>query len=159
VERDPPSPSPPRPTASSDIVERHDDGLGAQLGHEAPQSSATSPLDGSTLAADARAWVVTTFSGSRYIVVRASDGQWWFGGKNRSNRTSVPPPPRLYPIEAPSPWPPVLGLPLVMVVPRRLAFTDPERAPGGGKVTSAVQLVEELSLRAALQRVEGHDGN
>lgn len=146
-------------TTSSDVIERRDPAPEATHTPEALGTDAASPLDAATSGTGPAAWVITTLTGSRYVVVRAPDGVWWFGGKNQPNPRSVALPPRLFRIDPPWPWPPVLGVPLRLFAADDLYVGDPERAPQGGKITSNVQRVEAMSLRAALERVGGHDGN
>jgi len=106
-----------------------------------------------------QAWLITTRSGSLYVVARNASGQWWFAGKNRPNPFSCALPPRLWRITVPEPWPPVIGASLGLLAPGDLAYDDPARVPGGGKRTSAVETIEALSLADALRRAGGHDGN
>lgn len=53
----------------------------------------------------------------------------------------------------------MLGAPLWLEAAVDLPVTDPARVPGGGKLTSAVEIVEQMSMRTAVARCvcEGHD--
>jgi hypothetical protein len=99
-------------------------------------------------------WLIITMSGSRYVVALDHTGVWWFTARNVPNPFSCPVPPQLWRIEHPAPWPPVLGAPLWLGAALDLSFTDSARVPGGGKNTSAVEIVEQLPIRTALERCE-----
>ena len=88
------------------------------------------------------AWRIRTRSGSAYLVARDAAGKWWLGGRNVPNPFSVALPAGVWEIEPPEPWPPIIGLPLVMLAPRMWALDNPKRIAGGGKVTSPVASVE-----------------
>jgi hypothetical protein len=88
------------------------------------------------------AWRIRTRSGSIYFVAHDRDGKWWLGGRNQVNPFSVALPPGAWEIEAPKPWPPVIGLPLILLAPTLWAKDHPKRLPGGGKVTSPVAAFE-----------------
>lgn len=93
-----------------------------------------------------RAWLVTTASGSEYLVVRDADQRWWLGGRNITTLRSAPiPPGRLYEVEIPTPWPPLIGASVYLVACHRLSSFDPARLPGGGKHTSAVVAVMQVT--------------
>ena len=82
---------------------------------------------------------ISTASGSEYLVKCHRDDSWWCSAYNVVNKTST----QLegtgwWRIAPPSPWPPVIGWPIVLVTPETLRFGDPDRMPGGGKVTSPV---------------------
>ena len=82
---------------------------------------------------------IRTASGSEYLVKCHRDDSWWCSARNVPNTTSTPlEGTGWWRILPPSPWPPVIGWPFVMVTPATLRFGDPDRMPGGGKVTSAV---------------------
>ena len=88
------------------------------------------------------AWRIRTRSGSVYTVAHDRDGKWWLGGRNVANPFSTALPPGLWEIEPPQPWPPIIGLPLIMLAPTLWATDNPKRIPGGGKVTSPVEAFE-----------------
>lgn len=120
-------------------------------------AASTGPKPPRDPAAVAEAWVVTTETGSRYVVVRDHADVWWFGGDNMPSMWSVALPRGLWRIDPPRPWPPILGSGLVMMAPAGIDRTDPARVPGGGKLTSAVQIVEPLSADAAAAYANGGD--
>ena len=81
-----------------------------------------------------------TASGSRYRIAADREGRWWLSADNRASATSR----RLDPadwweIAPPEPWPPVLGRSVRLMAPPDLAFDDPRRIPGGGKVTTPIR--------------------
>ena len=90
-------------------------------------------------------WAITTRSGSRYVVGLDCAGAWWMEGRNVPNARSCALPVRFWQIDPPRPWPPRLGAPLLLMALSGLALDDPARAPGGGKVTSNVSVVEQLA--------------
>jgi hypothetical protein len=49
-------------------------------------------------------------------------------------------------VEAPDPWPPVIGHPLQLIALLRYAMDDPERMPGGGKITSPLTSIDEITF-------------
>lgn len=100
-------------------------------------------------------WLLTTASGSHYVVARDSCGMWWFGGRNVATAWSCALPPRLWRIERPTPWPPRLGKALLMMAPTSLALADPARVPGGGKVTSPIATLERLNPPMLTEEQEG----
>lgn len=80
---------------------------------------------------------VKTETGSIYRIEERQDGTWWFSAENIPNPTSA----RVvgaWQIVRPTPWPPVLGVGLYLLVDPALPKTDPTRVPGGGKVTTPV---------------------
>lgn len=96
-------------------------------------------------------WLVDTSTGSQYTVVRDVNGAWWLGGRNTDTlRSAALPPGRLFRIERPTPWPPEIGRSLLLVADHRLLSWDPARLPGGGKRTSAVDLVAPLTWDLAV---------
>lgn len=104
------------------------------------------------------AWLVTTTSGSDYVVVRDADRRWWLGGRNTVTLRSAPlPPGRLYEVEIPTPWPPLIGASLSLVACHRLHSFDPARLPGGGKYTSPVVAVMQVMPDQAAGPEEGQD--
>ncbi len=93
--------------------------------------------------------VIQTESGSIYRFYRDDNGRWWVRARNRPSLTSTALPPDVgFEILPPAPWPPRLFAPLVFVsaVEDR---SSPSRLPGGGKVTSAVVLVDYENGEAA----------
>jgi hypothetical protein len=89
-------------------------------------------------------WRITTRAGSRYVVALDSSGAWWIDGRNVPNPRSCALPPQFWRIEPPQPWPPRLGAPVMLMALSSLDHDDPARAPGGGKITSDVSIVEQL---------------
>lgn len=90
-------------------------------------------------------WRIRTSSGSTYLVAQTPDGRWFFGGSNVPNAHSQLLPAGFWPIEAPHPWPPVTGASICLLALRALPLEHPQRVPGGGKVTSPVLSVDEVS--------------
>ena len=81
-----------------------------------------------------------TASGSRYRIVADGAAGWWLSADNRASATSR----RLDPedwweIAPPEPWPPVLGRSVRLMAPPGLAFDDPRRIPGGGKISTPIR--------------------
>ena len=109
-----------------------------------PDGTPESAAPGSEDAPFMSAWLIGTLSGSRYVIGRDTEGVWWFGGENVANPGSVSLPRQLWRIETPTPWPPLLGARACLVAAQDLAIGDPRRVPGGGKITSAVQILIEL---------------
>lgn len=85
-----------------------------------------------------------TQSGSRYTVGHHCTGSWWFCGQNAPNPLSCALPVQLWRITRPTTWPPQLGTHIAMMAPPDLALDDPDRVPGGGKVTSPISVVRTL---------------
>ncbi len=78
-------------------------------------------------------------SGSVYDVVESTRGDWVVRVDNVPNPFSdAIDRDRWWCIEPTHPWPPRLGHRLVLVALTALAFDDAERMPGGGKITSPV---------------------
>lgn len=94
--------------------------------------------------------VIRTESGSVYLVERDADGGWWVSARNVANPASQELPGRRYPIAPPTPWPPIVGYPIVLAAAPDLPENDPDVLPGGGKWTSRV-----VSVRTDGERVEG----
>jgi hypothetical protein len=90
-------------------------------------------------------WRITTRAGSLYVVALDSAGDWWMDGRNVPNPASCALPPQFWRIEPPQPWPPRLGAPVMLMALSSLDREDPARAPGGGKVTSDVSIIEQLA--------------
>lgn len=82
-------------------------------------------------------WLITTQSGSRYIVAQDRDGIWWLAGDNVLSPTSCSLQDGMWAVQQPVPWPPILGYRL-WIEALRLPFGHPDRLPGGGKDTSQV---------------------
>jgi len=83
-----------------------------------------------------------TASGSIYWVARNEHGDWRLRACNipnpRSRRLDHG---RWWAIRQPAPWPPRLGQPIELRAPAGLPRDDPERMPGGGKITSPIRAV------------------
>ena len=94
--------------------------------------------------------VIRTESGSVYLVERDEDGGWWVTARNVANPTSQELGGRRYPIAPPTPWPPIVGYPIVLAAAPDLAENDPDVLPGGGKWTSRV-----VSVRTDCERDDG----
>jgi hypothetical protein len=88
--------------------------------------------------------VIRTESGSVYLVERDDDGGWWVSAHNVGNPASQELGGRRFPIAAPTPWPPIVGYPIVLAATPDLAEGAVDTLPGGGKWTSRV-----VSVRAA----------
>jgi hypothetical protein len=86
--------------------------------------------------------VVRTESGSVYLIERDAEGEWWVTARNVANPASQELGSRRYPIAAPTPWPPIVGYPIVLAASPELPEGDPALLPGGGKWTSRVVSVE-----------------
>jgi hypothetical protein len=85
---------------------------------------------------------VTTQSGSVYEVIETTYGEYCLRANNIPNERSCSiAPDRWWRIDAPLPWPPQVGHNLLLLAHAMLAFDDPERIPGGGKITSPVREV------------------
>jgi hypothetical protein len=82
--------------------------------------------------------VIRTESGSVYLVERDEEGAWWVSARNVANPTSQELGGKRYPIAAPTPWPPIVGYPIVLATAPDVADGSPEALPGGGKWTSRV---------------------
>ena len=90
----------------------------------------------------AQAWAVRTVSGSIYEL-RELAGEWSLRATNQENPYSCPvDPSRWWPIQPPTPWPPEVLTPLVLLTQHTTAWAHPDRIPGGGKVTSPVVVCE-----------------
>lgn len=86
-----------------------------------------------------------TASGSVYRVVQDAEGRWWLNADNVANPRSRRLDPDLWwQIEQPHPWPPQLGVPVVLIAATDLDRCDPERVPGGGKATSPVRVIQNI---------------
>lgn len=88
-----------------------------------------------------------TETGSTYELRVGEDGTFWFGGNNVPNPVSRPLDGRLWRVQRPVPFPPLLGEPLFVAAPPELECDDPTRIPGGGKLTSritAILILKEL---------------
>lgn len=83
-------------------------------------------------------YVIRTESGSVYLIEREGDEEWWVSARNVANPASQELGGRRYPIAAPTPWPPIVGYPIVLAAAPGLAAGDPAVLPGGGKWTSRV---------------------
>src|SRR5690349_3293309 len=81
---------------------------------------------------------IHTESGSIYWIGRDGDEQWWLGARNIANPASQELEARRYAIASPTPWPPIVGYPLVVAARPDMAPDDPQQLPGGGKWTSRV---------------------
>jgi hypothetical protein len=137
----------PQPMSTAEIAPVSHLAASASNSHAAvPEPSADDFTDG---------WLISTWSGSKYFIGLDCAGVWRIGGLNVPSPFSCAVPPQLWRIEPPRPWPPVLSALLWLVAARDLAFTDPACVPGGGKRTSAVQIVQQLPIRAAVQHGDG----
>jgi hypothetical protein len=84
-------------------------------------------------------WEVRTAAGSRYWFRRDPDGRWWVSADNAPLPLSACLADGCWRLAAaPTPWPPIPGLPLRFDAPAELAADDPTRIPGGGKITARV---------------------
>ena len=84
---------------------------------------------------------IRTESGSIYWVARDEEGRWWVSARNVANPTSQELGAERYAIAPPTPWPPILGYPIVLA-----SSPDADAGaglPGGGKWTSRVVSVHE----------------
>lgn len=81
---------------------------------------------------------VRTESGSIYWLARDDEGQWWLSARNVANPVSQELGERRYAIAAPTPWPPIVGYPIVLSAAPDRPPDDPHLLPGGGKWTSRV---------------------
>jgi len=89
--------------------------------------------------------LVITETGSRYRIHEDVAGTFWLSGENVPNPQSRAIGPEEWEIERPQPWPPEIGQRLWMPSAYFNAPKDhPGRIPGGGKLTSQVQRIEEL---------------
>lgn len=86
--------------------------------------------------------VVRTESGSVYLIERDPEGAWWVSARNVANPASQELGSGRYPIAPPTPWPPLVGYPIVLAASPELPEGDPALLPGGGKWTSRVVSVE-----------------
>lgn len=89
--------------------------------------------------------IIRTESGSVYLVEHDGEDGWWVTARNVANPTSQELGGRRYPIAAPTPWPPIVGYPIVLAAAPDLPANDPDTLPGGGKWTSRVVSVREAS--------------
>lgn len=87
-------------------------------------------------------YVIRTESGSVYLIEREGDEEWWVSARNVANPASQELGGRRYPIAPPTPWPPIVGYPIVLAAAPGLAEGDPAVLPGGGKWTSRVVSVQ-----------------
>ena len=87
--------------------------------------------------------VVRTESGSVYLVERDDEGAWWVSANNVANPASQELGGRRYSIAPPTPWPPIVGYPLVLATAPDIPAGSPDALPGGGKWTSRVVSVRE----------------
>jgi hypothetical protein len=78
--------------------------------------------------------------------VETSVGEYWLRADNVPNPLSRSiTPDRWWRIDTPEPWPPQVGLNLLLPAHRTLRLDDPERIPGGGMITSPVQDLTDAS--------------
>jgi hypothetical protein len=96
-------------------------------------------------------WEIRTLSGSLYRVAIDDANRWWVSADNVATCTSSNLADGCWEIQPPSPWPPVLGAPFRFVAPTHLPIGDPERVPGGGKVTSVVVAFAPAEAPATLR--------
>src|SRR5215207_1411120 len=94
--------------------------------------------------------VIRTESGSVYLIERDEEGEWWVSARNVANPASQELGGRRYPIAAPTPWPPIVGYPIVLAAAPDLPDGSPDVLPGGGKWTSRV-----VSVRPADEVEQG----
>ena len=82
---------------------------------------------------------IVTRTGSIYIVAQDDQGHWFCQARNVPNPKSTLLEAHMWwPIAPPFPWPPVVGLAMVLMTVPSLSSDDATRMPGGGKLTSAV---------------------
>lgn len=81
---------------------------------------------------------VRTQTGSIYQFY-TGQGRWLVKGDNIVSSTSKDIKGRLWPIEKPDPWPPVLGESLMFISLHFHSDSDEDRIPGGGKHTSLIE--------------------
>lgn len=94
---------------------------------------------------------VVTRSGSSYLIAESNVDEFYVCIDNVPNPRSVALRPVFWwRVERPYPWPPVIGQSQVMVALLRYAMEDADRMPGGGKITSAVMSVEQMTWPAEL---------
>lgn len=86
---------------------------------------------------------IRTESGSIYWIARDGDGRWWLSARNVANPSSQELGARRYAIAPPTPWPPIVGYPIVVAADPGVPAGTPESLPGGGKWTSRVVSVGE----------------
>lgn len=88
--------------------------------------------------------LVHTMSGSVYRITELDDGSFVVGGDNVPSDTSAALGAGDWPVVRPCPWPPNIGVPLVLTsVHVHRPIGSPQRMPGGGKRTSPVTKVEK----------------
>lgn len=92
-----------------------------------------------------QSWTIHTRSGSLYRIAVDSAGRWWISGDNVRTPISSYLGDGCWEIQPPSPWPPQIGSPLTFLAPPHLEIGDPNRIPGGGKVTSPVVDITAVS--------------
>lgn len=96
---------------------------------------------------------VRTATGSVYRMVEDGETRWWLNADNVANPTSRRLDPQVWwRIQQPDPWPPELGSPVMLLAPLEFDRRNPERLPGGGKITSPVRLLQHFGLGGRLQR-------
>ena len=81
---------------------------------------------------------IRTESGSIYWIGRDEEEQWWLGARNVANPASQELGEGRYAIAAPTPWPPIVGYPIVVAARPDMPPGEPGTLPGGGKWTSRV---------------------
>ena len=90
--------------------------------------------------------MIVTRSRSIYHVVESTRGEFLARVDNVANPRSVAiDPDRWWRIEPAVPWPPEVGKRLQLLALLTLPFEHAERMPGGGKVTSPVVELEDLT--------------
>lgn len=89
---------------------------------------------------------ITTESGSRYNILEDSQGEYFLRAENVENPNSIALDPEIvWKIEQPAPWPIEVGKPVLLAARQDILFDSPRRIPGGGKVTSPVLTMREIS--------------
>lgn len=92
-----------------------------------------------------REWLIETATGSKYRLAQLSDGTTWLSGVNVINPFSQPLPNREYQVVVKSSLPPIVGRSLFAECIHFSAPDHPNRMPGGGKITSPILRITELT--------------
>jgi hypothetical protein len=87
---------------------------------------------------------IRTESGSVYLIERDADGAWWVSARNVANPASQELGETRYAIAEPTPWPPLVGYPIVLAAAPEPPADGLAVLPGGGKWTSRVVSVQRV---------------
>jgi hypothetical protein len=102
-------------------------------------------------------WEIRTIRGSLYWIHRHPDGRWWVSAKNLPTPDSCSLAHGCWEIRPPVRWPPSVGRSFVFEAPHASAPDDPNRIPGGGKITSEVVAAERLEPGPCAGALTGHE--